>query len=346
MPPTLPTLTTGRLVLRPWRDDDLDDLVARRNDVGGTGFQNWTLPYTREDGEQFLAVRVDDGPGDPAVDGWTGLVVTDRRDGTAHGDVAAGFTSGSRNAEVGYTFARSSWGHGYATEATGALVAHLFDVVGVTRVGAGLHPGNVASARVLERLGFRWEGHTRLSFWVGDDNSDDLQYGLTRPEWDAWNARPSAPPDAVRLVDVTPDTVAAVRAIEVHGSQRASVASVVASLADAQVPPVVDGAPLVPWYRAIAADGDLVGFVMVARATPAHPDPRLWRLLVDRSHQRRGIGTAAVDHVVEQCRQWGAERLWVHHLDGPGSPGRFWRDRGFEPIDHLPDGRIRATLTL
>lgn len=345
MPPTLPTLTTDRLVLRPWRDDDLDDLVARRNDVGGPGFQNWTLPYTHDDGRDFLDNRVDDGAGDPEVDGWTGLVVVDRRDGRTHGDVAAGFSFASRTAEVGYTFAASGRGHGYATEAIAALVAHLFDDVGVTRVGAGMHPDNIASARVLERNGFRFEGHTKLSFWVGDDNSDDLLYGMTRDDWTAWRERPTAPARDVGLLAVTPATVGAVRALEVHGSQRAFVASVTASLADAQVPPVVDGHPLSPWYRAVEADGDTVGFVLLAAPTPHHPDPLLWRLLVDRRHQRRGIASAVVEAVVDQCRDWDADRVVIRFAEGRGSPARFWIDRGFVADGHLPDGRVRALRT-
>ena len=62
-------------------------------------------------------------------------------------------------------------------------------------------------------------------------------------------------------------------------------------------PESIDGAPVVPWMRAIEADGELVGFVMLAITTEAHPEPYLWRFLIDRMHQRRGIGSAALDLV-------------------------------------------------
>ena len=57
-----------------------------------------------------------------------------------------------------------------------------------------------------------------------------------------------------------------------------------------------DGGPLVPWFRAIEADGELVGFVMVAEPTTTLPAPYLWRLMIDRRHQRRASASG--------CSSW------------------------------------------
>ncbi len=78
----------------------------------------------------------------------------------------------------------------------------------MTRVEGMLHPDNPASAMVLERVGMLFEGHTRSSFWVGDENSDDWLYGMTRADWEAWRDRPRSRPDEVRLVEITPDNAA------------------------------------------------------------------------------------------------------------------------------------------
>ncbi len=109
---------------------------------------------------------------------------------------------------------------------------------------------------------------------------------------------------------------------------------------------MIDGAPVEPWYRAVEADGELVGFVMVARTTTAHPEPYLWRLLIDRSHQRRGIGSAVIELVVDQCREWGDATLLVSWVPGKGRPEPMYLARGFVPTGKLDGGEIEARLDL
>ncbi len=58
--------------------------------------------------------------------------------------------------EVGVHLRPAFWGRGYAPEATDAVIAHAFDTLGARGLFAGHHPGNAASRRVLERLGFRY----------------------------------------------------------------------------------------------------------------------------------------------------------------------------------------------
>ena len=141
-----------------------------------------------------------DGPTDGE---WWMLTIADADDSTVLGDLVVHLTWQGRTAEVGYTLARHAWGKGYAVEAATELVRYLFDDLGVTRIEAMLHPDNPASAMVLERVGMIFEGHTKLSFWLGDDNSDDWIYGMTRADWDAWRTRPLAHPDTVGLVEIT-----------------------------------------------------------------------------------------------------------------------------------------------
>src|SRR5690606_29967975 len=119
--------------------------------------------------------------------------------------------------------------------------------------------------------------------------------------------------------------------LAVHKSQERLVAPMLDNFRDALVPPVEHGAPVVPWYRAIEADGDIVGFLMATQPTAAHPNPYLWRLLIDRMHQRRGIGSAALDHFEQWCRDQGATAIEVSWVEGPGSPARMYRARGYEP---------------
>ena len=275
--------------------------------------------------------------------GWM-ITIADRDDTTVIGDLFVKLGWGGRAAEVGYTLAQQHWGSGFAVEAVTELVRWLFEDRGVHRLTGQLHPDNIASAQVLERTGFRFEGHTRGSFWLGDDNSDDWLYGMTRQDWQDWTSRSLAPPAAIRLVEVDESNQYAVRRLAVHKSQDRLVAPVVASMADALFPEIIDGAPVVPWMRAVEADGEFVGFVMVAEVTDAHPEPYLWRLLVDRRHQRRGIGNRIIDLLVEELRPTGATTLMTSWVDGRGSPRAFYERLGFVTTGEVIDGEIEARL--
>jgi RimJ/RimL family protein N-acetyltransferase len=282
----------------------------------------------------------------PADDEWWMFTIADRADTAVFGDLVVKLSWEGRTAEIGYTLARTAWGKGYAVEAAEALVASLFEDLGVTRVEGMLHPDNTASAQVLERIGMLFEGQTRSSFWVGDENSDDWLYGMIRDDWEAWRDRPRNRPDTVELVEITHANRAAVIALTTHRSQQRFVAPVVRSLAEALIPPVESGVVEIPWYRAVVADDEIVGFVMVARSQAGPlPDPYLWRLLIDRMHQRRGIGGRVIDLVVEQCRRWGDSALLVSWVPGKGSPEPMYLARGFAPTGTIHDGEIEARLT-
>lgn len=342
--PVFHPIRTARLEIRPFVESDIPALHARRNDPEVAKWQTWTLPYSAEKAQELVASLLDmDGP---ATDEWWMAAVTRIEDETVVGDLALHLTWDSRCAEIGYTLAREHWGRGYALEAVAALTEYLFETVGVTRIAGTLHPENLASAMVLERSGFVFEGHTRLSYWVGDENSDDWIYGMTRADWDAWRTRPSQPPTDVRLVDIGLHNEGAVSRLRTHKTQERFVAPVLASYEDALFPEAVDGAPVVPWMRAIEADGIPVGFVMLALTTAHHPEPYLWRLLIDRMHQRRGIGRRALDLVEDQCRRTGDASLLTSWVPGRGSPEPFYLRRGFVPTGRIVDDEIEARTQL
>ena len=339
-----PVLQTPRLMIRPVRPGDVDPLFERRNDPAVAALQAWVLPWPRERAESVVAeVMAMDGP----VDGrWFRVTVVEGATGEVVGDLVLHPTNESRTAEVGYSLSTRHWGKGYAAEALEAFVAWILEALPVTRLSGMLHPDNRASAMVLERNGFVFEGHTRLSFWLGEDNSDDWIYGMTRADWEAWRDRPRAAPRDVRLAPVTQENSATVRALRTHHSQRTFVAPMLDSFADALLPEIIDGAPVVPWLRAIEADGVIVGFVMLALTTPHHPEPFLWRLLIDRLHQRRGIASRVLELIADECRAVGDSTLLVSWVEGKGSPRPFYLAHGFVPTGRIVDGETEARLQL
>ena len=338
-------IRTARLLIRPMRLEDAEGLWRRRSDPEVARYQNWALPYPRERAEELVkSVVAMDGP---ANDEWWMAAIADPDTDEVVGDLALHLGWESRSAEIGYTLAREHWGKGYAIEAASDLVAYLFGTVGVTRVFGMLHPENPASAMVLERLGMVFEGHTRSSFWVGDEVSDDWLYGMTRADWEAWRDRPRTLPTTVRLLQITADNWREVVGLRTHKTQESMVATVERSLAQVLVPPIGrDGGVAVPWYRAIEADGVIVGFVMVALDTATRPDPYLWRFLIDRMHQRRGIGGRALDIVEAEMRSRGAKAIGVSYVVGKGGPAPFYAGRGYEPTGEVSDGETVARKVL
>lgn len=93
--------------------------------------------------------------------------------------------------EIGYVFHPAFGGRGYATEAAGALVAHGFREMGIRRIVAECNTENVASWRLLERLGMRREGHYRkVAYFKADaDGSprwfDAYAYAMLNEEAEA-----------------------------------------------------------------------------------------------------------------------------------------------------------------
>jgi RimJ/RimL family protein N-acetyltransferase len=85
--------------------------------------------------------------------------------------------------EAWYLLAPTYWGQGYVTEAVGALVAVGFSELGLHRIWATCLPENVASIRVLEKLGFRREGHQRRNLPIQGRWCDSYLYALLQEEW-------------------------------------------------------------------------------------------------------------------------------------------------------------------
>jgi RimJ/RimL family protein N-acetyltransferase len=92
-----------------------------------------------------------------------------------------------RRAEIGYGMALHAWGQAYMDEALRALLNYGFSELRLNRVEADIDPRNEASAKSLERLGFKKEGYLRERWIVGDEISDSALYGLLRRDWH-WRA--------------------------------------------------------------------------------------------------------------------------------------------------------------
>jgi diamine N-acetyltransferase len=151
----------------------------------------------------------------------------------------------------------------------------------------------------------------------------------------------------VSLREITDDNRAAVLALAVAPGQEQFVENIADSLDEAAETP-----DACPWYRAIYAGDEPVGFVMITDGIPdGHPEYEwpyyLWRLIIDERHQQRGYGTAALDLVVAYVRtRPRAEAFFTSAVPGDGSPTTFYEHYGFEPTGALLDGEHVYRLPL
>ncbi len=344
-------LLTERLLLRPVRVSDSDALFERRADPKVSDLQDWPMPYSMERAQSAIERAMAND--DPPNNGGFMLTIADRDDTEIYGDISMFLEDDGRTSGVGYSVTPAYWSRGFASEALTAMLDWLFDVKGISRAYAMLHPDNHRSARVLETCGFVYEGHTRNACWIEDEVSDDLIYGLTPEQRTEWNERTRTAPETVELVEPYPTGLWSVIELETHRSQERFVAPVSASLAQVAVPPFrpgfgdnPDDPRVVPWPRIVHADGIPVGFVMLGEPYETHPDAYLWRLLIDRLHQRRGVGQRVMELVIEQARAWGCPGILVSWVPGVGSPEPLYRSMGFEPTGEIDDGEVVARLQL
>jgi RimJ/RimL family protein N-acetyltransferase len=144
-------LTTERLLLRQWRDDDLAPFAALNADPEVMRY--FAAPLTRAQSGAFLKRAYST----IYREGW-GLWAVEVRDGDPFigfvGLNAPGFDDHFTPAlEVGWRLDRFHWGHGYATEGASAALTFAFEELGVAEVVSFTTVGNERSRRVMERLG-------------------------------------------------------------------------------------------------------------------------------------------------------------------------------------------------
>ncbi|THA30881.1 N-acetyltransferase [Streptomyces sp. A1277] len=165
------TLTTDRLLLRPFVPADADAVYDACQDPD---IQRWTVvpsPYGRPDAELFTARLCPDGWQD---DSMYNFAVLPREGGPLIGALGINSRSGPGTYEVGFWTAKEQRGRGYTTEAVLCAARWSFTALGCDRLEWKAETGNVPSRAVALKAGFRMEG---------DQRSGLLNKGVRRDTW-------------------------------------------------------------------------------------------------------------------------------------------------------------------
>ena len=167
-------INMGEWKLRPWTDDDITALVRYANNI-----KIWINvrdlfphPYTASDARHWIRLA--------GTQPITNFAIASQAE--AIGGI--GFTVQSdisrRSAEIGYWVGEPHWGKGIATLALGALVRHAFANYDLVRLYATVFEPNRASARVLEKNGFKMEARMVKSITKKGQTMDAFLYALTK----------------------------------------------------------------------------------------------------------------------------------------------------------------------
>lgn len=151
------TLETERLILRQFREEDLDAYVEMVGDPEvmqylGSGAMN------RAEAWRNMAMIL----GHWRLRGFGMWAVEEKGGGAMIGRVGCWRPEGWPGLEVSWALRRESWGRGFATEAAKASLDAAFDLLAERHVISMIHGQNAASIRVARRLGMRLEGRTEL----------------------------------------------------------------------------------------------------------------------------------------------------------------------------------------
>jgi|SRR5579859_548984 len=163
-------LQTERLLLREVGDADFDGLREIASDPEVLRYRSRS-EVTPEATREFLNNAKAQAAEQPRQQYALVVILKDSR--RLIGELGLTISSSQYDeAYMWYSVNRSYWGKGYATEAAAALLHYGFEQAGLRRIFAECHPDNLASARVLEKIGLLREATT---------NTDRLRFGLSQP---------------------------------------------------------------------------------------------------------------------------------------------------------------------
>ncbi len=174
-PPPVSHLQTTRLILRALGPGDADDIFAYATDPDITQYTLWSAHTTIEDSQRFIA-WISGG----SLACWaivqpaTGQVIGTSFLYSHHGR--------HHRAEIAFNVAKHSWGRGYATEAAQAVIRAGFTHYGLNRIEGTCMLGNVASARVMEKVGMGFEGILRQYVFAKKAFHDMQLYAILRED--------------------------------------------------------------------------------------------------------------------------------------------------------------------
>lgn len=164
-------------IVRSWTWKDRDSIVKHANNrnVWINLRDRFPYPYTKNDARNWLEIVIGSKP-------ETNFAIA--VEGEAAGGIGFSIQPdvGYRSAEIGYWLGEKFWGLGITTQALTAVSEYAFAKHDLCRLFAHVFEWNVASTRVLEKSGYKFEGRLRKSVTKDKQTIDQLMYALTNED--------------------------------------------------------------------------------------------------------------------------------------------------------------------
>ncbi len=177
----LPTLSTDRLSLRPFRMSDAPDVQRLAGDYDvAKGTLVIPHPYPDGEAERWIASLQRDEEAGTLVT----FAIVLREEGRVIGFIGLDIAAAHQQARMSYWLGQPYWNHGYCTEAVRAVLVHGFQQLQLHRIYAPHFLNNPASGQVLKKVGMVYEGRLREHYLRFGRYVDVELYGLLEQEFD------------------------------------------------------------------------------------------------------------------------------------------------------------------
>ena len=182
-------IETERLILRDFVKEDWKRVLEYQSNPLYLRYNSWT-ERTPKAVQEFVGWFLDNQKEKPRIKFQ--LAITLKSNDLLNGNCGVRIdTPDSVEADIGYELDPKLWNHGYATEATHAIVDFGFSHFGVHRIWANCVADNLGSAHVLEKLGMKLEGRLREKEFYKGNWWDTLLYSILEDEWQMHKQRHS-----------------------------------------------------------------------------------------------------------------------------------------------------------
>jgi RimJ/RimL family protein N-acetyltransferase len=170
-----------RLILRKFKDSDLDTLLKYRNDPDVSKYDGWQQELTLDKASQFISDMKNINLYTDTD--WMQIAFELKENNLHIGDCGFRRFDNGKQAEIGIRLDREFWGEGYAFEGLSAIFTFAFSNFGINRIIAIADTRNKGSINLLTRLGMRNEGHHIESYYNNDHWTDEFSFAILRREW-------------------------------------------------------------------------------------------------------------------------------------------------------------------
>lgn len=169
------TIKTKRLLLRKILPEDAEMVYKWMSDPEVCKYECWA-PHKSVDYTRGYIIEVFDGYKSDHTYQW-GIQLGNELIGSVS---IVNVNDYHQKALMGYCLARAYWSNGYTTEAVKAVIEYMLFDIGLNRIEATHSVNNIASGRVLEKVGMVLEGHAKDYYFCNSGLQDSNLYGITK----------------------------------------------------------------------------------------------------------------------------------------------------------------------